>query len=87
VAFTGTPSLLNSFHRLGLAPCPIAPADPACVGTELADWGSYYEHRPQVMAGEILAGRRRLVSAGAYPPAIAGTGFDPEKEVTHVACH
>jgi hypothetical protein len=39
------------------------------------------------MAGEILAGRRRLVSAGAYPPAIAGTGFDPEKEVTHVACH
>ena len=85
VAFTGTPSLLNSFHRLGLAPCPIAPADPACVAGELADWGSYYDHRPQVMAGEILAGRRSLAATAACAPAAAH--LDDATEVLHVACH
>lgn len=87
VAFTGTPSLLNSFHRLGLDPISIAAADPACVGGELVDWGSYFDHRPQVMAGEILGGHRRLSSTGSYPAALAGAGIDRIMEVPHVACH
>jgi hypothetical protein len=28
-------------------------ADPAMLGDGAADWGSYYEHAPLVMAGEI----------------------------------
>lgn len=87
VAFTGTPALLNSFRRLGLSPLPIAPADPARVGSELADWGSYYAQRPQVMAGEILAGNRRLMVAGAHASAETATPFDDATEVLNVACH
>jgi len=87
VAFTGTPSLLNSFHRLGLAPCPIAPADPACVAGELADWGSYYEHRPQVMAGEILAGHRSLARSGAYASVAAAARPHEAMEAAHVPCN
>lgn len=67
VAFTGTPGLLNSFQRLGLTPLPLAPATPASMGDELADWGRYYEQQPQVMAGDIYAGHQRLLHVGAYP--------------------
>lgn len=67
VTFTGTPGLLNSFQRLGLTPLPLGPANPDCMGTELADWGSYYDALPQVMAGDIYAGHQRLLHLGVYP--------------------
>lgn len=70
VAFTATPSLLNSFVRLGLAPTLIGPADPARLGDERCDWGSYYDSRPQVVVGEILQGCR-LLGRAAELPAIA----------------
>ncbi|WP_031302672.1 thermostable hemolysin [Pseudomonas sp. EGD-AK9] len=67
VAFTGTPTLLNSFQRLGLAPIALGQANPRCMGEELADWGSYYDSRPLVMAGDIRGGHQRLLQLGAYP--------------------
>ncbi|MGV8844247.1 MAG: thermostable hemolysin [Pseudomonas sp.] len=67
VTFTGTQTLLNSFQRLGLTPLPLGPADQACMGDELADWGRYYDGQPQVMAGDIYAGHLRLQQLGAYP--------------------
>lgn len=67
VTFTGTPTLLNSFQRLGLAPIALGEADPARMGEELADWGSYYDSRPLVMAGDIHGGHQRLLQMGAYP--------------------
>lgn len=67
VCFTGTLGLLNSFKRLGLTPLALGAADPACMGEELADWGSYYDNLPQVMAGDIYAGHQRLLHQGAYP--------------------
>ena len=66
VVFTGTPEVLNSFRRLRLSPLPLGEADPARMGDELADWGSYYDSRPQVVAGDIRAGHERLVRQGAY---------------------
>lgn len=66
VVFTGTPEVLNSFRRLHLTPLPLGEADPARMGDELRDWGSYYDSHPQVMAGDIRAGHERLVSQGAY---------------------
>lgn len=66
VAFTGTRELLNSFQRLGLAPLPLGEADPARLGAEREDWGSYYASRPQVMVGEILPGHRQLLQLGMY---------------------
>lgn len=66
VVFTGTPEVLNSFSRLDLGPLPLGEADPARMGGELADWGSYYDSRPMVMAGNIRLGHERLVSTGVY---------------------
>jgi len=85
VVFTGTPALLNSFQRLALEPLALAPADPARMGEELADWGSYYASRPQLMAGEILPGHQRLLQLGIY----ARLGYQPlfdASEVPHAAC-
>ncbi len=85
VVFTGTPALLNSFQRLALEPLALAPADPARMGEDLADWGSYYASRPQLMAGEILPGHQRLLQLGIY----ARLGYQPlfdASEVPHAAC-
>ena len=85
VVFTGTPALLNSFQRLALEPLALAPADPARMGEDTADWGSYYASRPQLMAGEILPGHQRLLQLGIY----ARLGYQPlfdASEVPHAAC-
>lgn len=85
VVFTGTPMVLNSFRRLALAPLPLSLADPARMGEELADWGSYYASGPQVMAGEILPGHQRLLQLGAYPR----LGYQPlfsSGGMAHAAC-
>ncbi|WP_417781726.1 thermostable hemolysin [Stutzerimonas xanthomarina] len=85
VVFTGTPALLNSFQRLALDPLPLGLADPARMGDELADWGSYYASRPQLMAGEILPGHQRLQQLGVY----ARLGYQPlfdTTEAPHAAC-
>ncbi|MBE0473622.1 MAG: thermostable hemolysin [Rhodoferax sp.] len=77
VTFTGTQEVLNSFHRLGLAPQLLALADPARMGESLADWGHYYDNQPQVVFGEILPAHRQLLdtqSAKAVSPFCAMAG-------------
>ncbi|MCP8466991.1 thermostable hemolysin [Pseudomonas sp. ZM23] len=66
VAFTGAATLINSFHRLGLEPTVLGPADPARLNGEKADWGSYYDQHPQVFAGSIRYGHERLELSGTY---------------------
>lgn len=53
VAFTATRELIGIFRRLGLPPLALAPADPSRLGADAADWGSYYESQPVVVAGRI----------------------------------
>src|SRR5688572_24799703 len=43
-AFTATRALRNTFHRLGLRPLSLAPADPACLADRGASWGTYYDN-------------------------------------------
>lgn len=64
VVFTATPEVVNSFHRLELEPIALGEAQASRMGAELADWGSYYDAHPQVMAGHIRRGRARLSNAG-----------------------
>lgn len=85
VTFTGTTTLLNSFQRLGLSPLPLGLADPQCMGEELADWGSYYDCAPQVMAGDIYSGHQRLLHLGAYARLGHHALYAPE-EMLNVAC-
>jgi len=81
VVFTGTRALLNSFRRLGLELQALAAADPARLGDQAGDWGSYYDSGPMVMACEVEDCHRRLVQSGrCLPPAPA-----PASELRHVA--
>lgn len=53
VVFTATRELIGIFRRLGLPPLALATADPARLGAQAADWGSYYDSQPVVVAGRI----------------------------------
>lgn len=86
VAFTGTPLLLNSFQRLGLSLLHLGPADGHRLGAELADWGSYYATRPQVMVGDVLVTHQRLLALGIYRRLGYQSRHTLDEEFAHVAC-
>ena len=54
VVFTAVPVLYNAFRRMELEPIELANANPLRIDTNLKDqWGSYYDGRPMVYAGNI----------------------------------
>ena len=64
VVSTLTQELRNLFVRLGVAPLALGVADPAVLGTQAAHWGSYYDHRPLVLAGRLDAALQTLTRRG-----------------------
>jgi len=84
VAFTATQQLSNSFRRMNLATHVLASADPARLGDERADWGTYYDGAPQVLAGEIAQGLQRLTAQRRTPDAQA---VPPTRTKTHAGRH
>jgi hypothetical protein len=78
--FTGTPALINSFRRLGIALHRLAPADPARLGVDRDEWGSYYDAGPQVMVAEVPGAHRTLATAGTYRQ------FGASMEAAHGLC-
>lgn len=61
VVFTGTAGLRNAFCRLGLFPLDIQAATADRIpAEERAAWGSYYDHAPRVLAGNVEAGYRAM---------------------------
>lgn len=72
VVFTGSPRLGNAFSRLGLPLQGLAPARlDSLPEDERADWGRYYEARPQVLYGDIALGYEQL---RAHPDAVQWIG-------------
>lgn len=69
VVFVATLGLRNAFGRLGLAPRAVAAADPARLGAERGDWGSYYDGDPQVVVGDLASGLAWLRERDAATPA------------------
>lgn len=70
VVSTLTEELRHLFLRLGIAPLSLGAADPALLGADAARWGSYYEHHPVVLAGQLdlalkALARRGLTTGGA----------------------
>lgn len=57
---TLTSELRHLFLRLGVTPLALGTADPLALGEDGAQWGSYYEHRPVVLAGHLRQALRRL---------------------------
>lgn len=61
VVFTGTTALRNAFARLGLVPRELGLAEPERLpAAEQGDWGSYYQHAPRVMFGDIREGFKAI---------------------------
>lgn len=68
VAFTGTASLRNAFSRMGLPILDIQPARAECLpAEERAAWGSYYEHAPHVVIGQVGVGHAALCQEASVP--------------------
>lgn len=65
VVSTLTEELRQLFVRLGIVPLALGVADPAVLGDEAQAWGSYYQHRPVVLAGQIDIALQRLARRGA----------------------
>jgi len=56
VVFTARRELRNTFARLGIVLHPLAAARPERLPDGGADWGSYYDGDPQVVAAEVAQG-------------------------------
>jgi len=52
--------LRNLLVRMGVTPLALGVADPAMLGEQASQWGSYYEHKPLVLAGRLDAATQRL---------------------------
>lgn len=66
VVGTLTEELRLLFQRMGIVPIALGAADPARLGAAATDWGSYYDHHPVVLAGNLAVALRRLARrAGA----------------------
>jgi AcrR family transcriptional regulator len=65
VVSTLTQELRNLFVRMGVAPLALGVADPAVLGDDAAQWGSYYDHRPLVLAGRLDAALQTLARRSA----------------------
>jgi hypothetical protein len=60
VVSTLTEELRHLFLRLGVTPMGLGVADPAVLGAEAMQWGSYYDHHPLVLAGDLEAALQAL---------------------------
>ncbi|MFP5466622.1 MAG: thermostable hemolysin [Gammaproteobacteria bacterium] len=60
VVSTLTQELRHLFVRMGVTPIALGQADRAAVGPDAADWGTYYEHHPVVLAGRLDAALRLM---------------------------
>lgn len=60
VVSTLTAELRHLFVRIGVTPLALGTADPAALGDEAAHWGSYYDHRPVVLAGHLRQALQQL---------------------------
>lgn len=56
VVFTGADTVRNVFRRLRLKPLPLCIANKSLLGERQAEWGTYYDHNPIVMAGRLADG-------------------------------
>ncbi len=60
VVSTLTAELRHLFVRIGVTPLALGTADPAALGHEAVQWGSYYDHRPVVLAGHLRQALQQL---------------------------
>lgn len=60
VVGTMTTELRHLFVRIGVTPLALGTADPAALGPDALHWGTYYDHRPVVLAGHLGQALRHM---------------------------
>jgi hypothetical protein len=60
VVSTLTEELRHLFVRMGITPLALGRADADALGGQAGEWGSYYEHHPVVLAGQMQPALRWL---------------------------
>lgn len=60
VVSTLTEELRHLFVRMGITPLALGRADANALGEQASEWGSYYEHQPVVLAGQMQPALRWL---------------------------
>ena len=60
VVSTLTAELRHLFVRIGVTPLALGTADPEALGADAHAWGSYYDHRPVVLAGHLRQAMNQL---------------------------
>ena len=60
VVSTLTEELRHLFVRMGITPLALGRADANALGEQASEWGSYYEHHPVVLAGQMQPALRWL---------------------------
>ncbi len=58
--FTATDPLYAMMKRFGLSLVTIADADPSRIPDASKIWGTYYQHQPRIVAGNLVTGLRDL---------------------------
>jgi hypothetical protein len=71
LAFTATPQVEKLVTRLQYQPLLLSEVDPTRLGDELAQWGSYYETRPQVMCVALADALRSTRASAAIATTLA----------------
>ena len=61
VVSTLTSELRHLFVRIGVAPLALGAADPAALGPGGGRWGTYYDHHPVVLAGQLHQALQQLL--------------------------
>jgi len=64
VTCTGTTQVSNIFQRLAVQPIRLGNADASRLADHGDSWGSYYQHHPVVMAGELEQGHSLVQKSG-----------------------
>jgi len=70
VVATVTQELDHLFVRAGVEPVRLGAANPEALGSDASAWGSYYEHRPMVLAAHLPRALRRLAGSAAAGRAV-----------------
>jgi hypothetical protein len=60
VVFTGADTVKKVFRLMRLEPTVLCAADESALGEQRHDWGDYYRHHPEVMAGRLRDGAALL---------------------------
>lgn len=60
--FTAVPAVYNAFVKMGIPLFELGPADASRVIGGAADWGTYYDHSPRVVVGNVEAAYEALAT-------------------------